>query len=111
MDENGDYTFGFSSFYTDADAVTQAIQTKLLMFQGEWWEDTTDGLPMFQQILGTNGGTPNVTAVDLIVQSRIVETPNVNNIVSYTSSYKNKTYTAPAVVNTTYGNVTVGVNS
>jgi hypothetical protein len=113
LDSNGDYTFGFgnSNFYTDADAVTQAINTKLSMFQGEWWENINDGLPLFQQILGTSGAAPNISAIDLVVQARIMEAPNVNSIVSYSSSFSNRTYTASAVVETTYGNVTVEVNS
>lgn len=54
LDENGDYTFGNNSFdYIEKDeAIAQAIKTKLYLFYGEWWEDVSLGLPMFQSILG-----------------------------------------------------------
>ncbi len=54
LDENGDYTFGNNTFdFIDKDeAIAQAIKTKLYLFYGEWWEDISLGLPMFQSILG-----------------------------------------------------------
>lgn len=54
LDENGDYTFGNNSYdYIEKDeAIAQAIKTKLYLFYGEWWEDISLGLPMFQSILG-----------------------------------------------------------
>ena len=54
LDENGDYVFGNNSYdYIEKDeAITQAIKTKLYLFYGEWWEDISLGLPMFQSILG-----------------------------------------------------------
>lgn len=54
LDENGDYLFGNNSYdYIEKDeAIAQAIKTKLYLFYGEWWEDISLGLPMFQSILG-----------------------------------------------------------
>ena len=54
LDENGDYVFGNNSHdYIEKDeAIAQAIKTKLYLFYGEWWEDISLGLPMFQSILG-----------------------------------------------------------
>lgn len=54
LDENGDYAFGNNSYdYIEKDeAIAQAIKTKLYLFYGEWWEDISLGLPMFQSILG-----------------------------------------------------------
>ena len=54
LDENGDYVFGNNSYdYIEKDeAIAQAIKTKLYLFYGEWWEDISLGLPMFQSILG-----------------------------------------------------------
>lgn len=111
LDESGDYTFGLgnSGFYKDADAVAQAIQTKLKLFEGDWWENPTDGLPLFQSILRTPGTSENITSVDLMVQSRIMQDPHVNDITSYSSSYQGGKYTAQAVVETDFGSITVGV--
>lgn len=109
LDADGDYSFGFgnANFYTDANAVAQAIGTKLKMFQGEWWEDVDDGLPLFQGILDVNGTSASIEAVDLIVQARIMETPYVNSMQAYTSSYENKAYTASGAASTTFGTVEV----
>ena len=54
LDKNGDYVFGNNSHdYIEKDeAIAQAIKTKLYLFYGEWWEDISLGLPMFQSILG-----------------------------------------------------------
>ena len=54
LDKNGDYVFGNNSYdYIEKDeAIAQAIKTKLYLFYGEWWEDISLGLPMFQSILG-----------------------------------------------------------
>lgn len=102
LSPTGDYTFGFgnSSFLTDADAVCQAIQTKLKMFKGEWWENINDGLPLFQQIAGRAG----ISAADLLIQSRILETPGVTSIATFTSSMdSNRHYYANITVDTAYG--------
>ena len=54
LDKNGDYVFGNNSYdYIEKDeAIAQAIKTQLYLFYGEWWEDISLGLPMFQSILG-----------------------------------------------------------
>ena len=103
----GDYVFGFgnTSFLTDAQAAAQAIQTKLKMFQGECWEDLNDGLPFFQSIAGNR----DQAAIDLLVKARILETPNVQSITSFSSSLENRKYSMTAAVSTTFGTVTVGV--
>lgn len=111
LEESGDYTFGLgnSGFYKDADAATQAVKTKLNLFEGDWWENPEDGLPLFQSILRTPGTAGNIVSVDLMVQSRIMQAPHVNGITSYSSSYEGGKYAAQAVVETDFGSITVGV--
>jgi hypothetical protein len=108
LSPTGDYVFGFgkTSFYADADAVAQAIQTKLKLFRGEFWEDLDDGLPFFQQIAGSR----DKDAIDLLIRSRILDAPNVQTIVSFSSTLQGRRYTAAAEVLTTFGTITVGVN-
>lgn len=113
IDQNGDYVMkNMQSFLTDADAVTQAIKTNLLLLQGEWWEDTSNGLPLFQNILGQPGTPDKINAVDLIIKERILATQGVSEIIDFQSSYQNRTYTIEKCsVNTIYGTATVsGVN-
>jgi hypothetical protein len=109
LSPTGDYTFGFgnASFISDIDAVAQAIGTKLKLFQGEWWENINEGLPFFQEIAGHS----DINAIDLLIQARILEVPNVVSIESYASNIdKNRRYTATVTVNTAFGSLQTGVN-
>lgn len=113
LDSNGDYSFGRSKqdFVTDSNAVAQAIKTRLLLLFGEWWEDQSDGLPLFQSILGVSGTEDNLESVNLLIQERIINTDNVTDIVDYTSSYVNRSLSVSCTVNTTFGTTaTVEVN-
>ena len=59
LDSNHDFCFGrgFGDYLEDVvaspDAIAQSIQTRLLLFLGEWWKDEKDGLPLGQKILGS----------------------------------------------------------
>jgi hypothetical protein len=90
-------------------AVGQAIQTRLKLLKGEWFEDTEDGLPLFQQILGTKSTKNNLQIIDSLIRERILNTTDVTEIIEYSSSSSNedRTYTFTAKVNTTYGIVTI----
>lgn len=102
------FGFGNTSFVTDLQAVQQAVQTKLKLFLGEWWEDLNEGLPFFQQIAGSN----NKDSTDMLVRKRILETPNVTGISSFLSKVtSDRKYTATATISTSYGTTTVEVNS
>ena len=94
-------------FITDTDAVAQAIKTNLLFFKGEWWEDLSEGLPLFQSIIGP--GTPNhVNAADLLVRERISKTKGVSEILDFQSVYEStdRNYLISCMVRTTTGRIT-----
>jgi len=103
LDSTGDYKLGISlnNFLLDATALAQAIKTKLLLFQGEWWEDLIEGLPMFQSILGASGSSK--ANVDLLFQSRILSFSNIKKIEFFNSSLENRIYSFYCVVNTDFG--------
>lgn len=86
LDENHDYLFGQGSqaMLTDTAAVAQAIRTRLLLFEEEWWLDPTDGLPLWQQILGTRNSSQLIT---LLIQRRIAGTPHVTKVTSIQATY------------------------
>ncbi|CQR71690.1 hypothetical protein SOV_04860 [Sporomusa ovata DSM 2662] len=111
LDSNGDYVFGSNqqAFISKADAVAQAIYTRLKLLLAEWWEDTQDGLPLFQSILGvrTNRGKQ---AIDIIIQDRIRGTTDVTGIYNFTSTFDNETrqYSFKCQVDTAYGQVDFG---
>lgn len=107
---NGDYTIG-RSFLTQAAAVRQAIYTRLKLLQAEWWEQQDDGLPLFQNILGSRGHPDNLQAVDLLVHARIIETPHVSQISDFRSSYDNRMYSFECRVETDFGEtISVSMN-
>jgi hypothetical protein len=107
LDSSWDYTFGDgkNNFLTDLYAVAQAIRTRLLLFQGEWWENLLDGTPMFQSILGASGSKK--TEIDRIIQKRIQETPGVLKVSALSSTFENREYSFIAYVDTDYGTLAV----
>lgn len=111
LDQNGDYTFGKGQqcLTYGTYAVTQAIQTRMKLLKGEWFEDTEEGLPLFQEILGVQPTNPNLTIIDSLIKKRILGTTDVTGIESFSSSYDSveRQYSYSAVVNTKYGAITV----
>jgi hypothetical protein len=108
LSPDGDYMFGQgnSCFLSGRDAVAQAILTRLKMFQGEFWEDTADGLPFFKSMAGQF----DKDLIDMTVRSRILNTPGVNRVVSFSSSINRlRNYRLECTVETNYGNVSVEV--
>lgn len=107
LDSNGDMITGSGSndFFTGRDAVGQAVATRLKLLYSEWWEDITDGLPLWQDILGRR--TPK-DKIDAIYTARILGTQGVIGIQSFSSSFVNRQYSFQANVNTTYGTVAAG---
>jgi len=112
LDANHDpvYGQGQSDFLTDLDAVAQIIHTRLLLFVGEWWENTKEGIAVFQSILGRAAGNEKSRgAIDNLIKKRILETQYVTGIQSLTSSYDSETrkYSVSIMVNTQFGSVVV----
>lgn len=108
LDANGDYTFGHqqADFYRDQpEAVAQAVQTRLGLFTGEWFLDTTDGTPWRTDILGkyTQG------AYDAVLKDRILQTDGVKSIDAYSSSLDRnaRRLTVNATISTIYGTASV----
>lgn len=106
LDKDGDYQFGRQGiFLVDSpEVVAQAIATRLGLWTNEWFLDASEGTPYEGRILGyATQGTR-----DLALKQRIVETPGVNALVSYSSSVDaNRKMTVNAVVDTIYGQTTI----
>ena len=101
---------GLQNFISDLDAVAQIISTRLRLFQGEWFLNLLDGLPLFQSILGSSGSPRNLQVITNLIAARITGTPFVIGINSINATYLNRQFTFKAVVSTQFGTVTV-VNS
>jgi hypothetical protein len=63
--------------------VTQRLKITLYTFLGEWFLDTTIGVPYFQQIFGK---VRSKATIDLIFQRIISEDPDVIEILTFESS-------------------------
>ena len=76
------------------------------MLYAEWWEDLEDGLPLWEQILGTSGSDENRQAVDIIIRDRISGTEGVQAVTAFESSFERRYYKFTATVETIYGTLT-----
>lgn len=108
QDEQGDYSFGsgLNNFHIDsAEAVAQAIETRLKLWIGEWFADTSDGTGWSQAILGKQ----SKNLYELTLRQRVLETFGVTSIESFQSSLDSDTrsLTVSMTVNTIYGQTTV----
>lgn len=102
LDENGDFTIGNEHAYIEgADAVRQAVLTRLRLLVYEWWEDIEDGVPYWQKIIASR----DVKAAQQIIRERIQQTPGVLSILSFDPEWnnENRTLTIRTAIQSTYG--------
>lgn len=107
LDANYDPVFDPGASLTDQAAVRQAILTRLKLFYGEWWEDTTKGLPVFQSMLGKLASKSAQAAIQAAIQTCILGVPYVTGLSSLSTSFSNGKFTFTATANTSFGTVTV----
>lgn len=114
LDDTGDYVFGRGKhvYLEGAEAVAQAIKTRLKLLYTEWWEDREDGLPLWEKILSSSGSEDNIRAVDAIYKDRILGTTGVLSLIGFMSDFdrEKRIYTFKAAVNTIYGTLLVSSN-
>lgn len=103
LDKNGDYSFGKGqqNITHGVHAVAQAIETRLKLLKYEWWENTDEGLPLFQDIIGK--GIQYKDIVDNLIKERIINTQDVISIEEFESTIENRLYKVSCKVLTKYG--------
>lgn len=111
QDANGDYVFGHGSgdFYVDSpDAVAQAIKTRLRLWAGEYFLDTTQGMPWQFSVLGYHPSS----VYDPAIRSVIEGTDGFLNFVNYKSSLNSVTrvLTVNALVNSVYSGIPIQIS-
>jgi hypothetical protein len=116
LDLSYDPIFDSQSSLVDTYAVAQAILTRLNLFYGEWWENLTLGLPVFQSMLGQLETQRSLQAMQLLVQQQIESlAPLVTAIVDLNASFNGGAFTFTCTVQTVFGQVTVsnvpGINA
>lgn len=112
LSPTGDFLFGngLLDFWIDVpDAVAQAVQTRILLWLGEWFLNIDDGTPFMQGIIGKH----SQATADATIQDRILNTTGVINIVNYASVIDPVTrkFSVTCTLNTTYGPTQVEVDN
>lgn len=104
---DGDYTVGVPFLINTPQTVAQAVSTRLKLWMGEWFMDTSDGTPWQQNILGPRAGA----SPDAYIKQRILGTPGVTQLTEYNSVYdgNGRTLTVTGVIDTLYGSAPISV--
>lgn len=106
----GDYSFGNGQldFWRDVpEAVGQSVQTRLLLWLGEWFLNIEEGTPFMQGILGKY----SKEQADVTIQDRVLATTGVVSIENYESIFdgENRLLSVQFTLNTIYGPTPVQV--
>ena|SRR5271170_7828064 len=107
LDSNNDPIFDPTFNLSDTQAVAQAILTRLNLFLGEWWEDLSLGLPVFQSMLGKLGSIQAIKADQLAVQQNVSGAPYVTAVGAISVTFIDGQFKFTAVATTIFGVVTV----
>lgn len=107
LDSQYDPVFDPTVALVDAQAVRQAILTRLRLFLGEWWANINLGLPVFQSMLGKLGSTRVQAAISLAIQRQIEGVPYVSSVTNIQTNFANGRFTFSATAQTAFGPVTV----
>ena len=110
LDADGDMLWGFGSqnfFIDDVQLVQQKILTGLKLWQGEWFLDTTAGMPWNTSVLGR----VSQSIYDAAIQRQIRSTKGVTGITSYSSSFNavTRNLNVNVQVSTLFGPLTLTV--
>ena len=107
LDADGDYVFGGSAndfLVNTPEAVGQAVLTRLRLHRGEWFLDTTVGMPWETDVIGkyTTG------TADAAIRACILGTTGVTEITAYASRDSDtRKLTVTASITTLYGTTTI----
>lgn len=107
LDSNGDIVTSGTIFTGGQSEIEQTIRTRLRLFLAEYFRDTTDGTPWFEQILGKG---VNMSAREAVLRSRIANTPGVIRLTAFSLDFPSvdaRALTVTASVLTQYGLATV----
>ena len=107
LDNDKDYSLGSGLFLEDAEALKQAIYTRLRLLYSEWWEAQGYGLPLFEEILGARATSQSLEYIELIISERILSTDGVISIINLETSLDatSRTYSFNAEISSIYGNI------
>lgn len=111
LDENGDMlpVTAINAHLEGREAVGAAIRSRLLSFQGEWWEDPEDGVPM-ESFFGRVSDERSAVLKALLRQ-RVAETEGVTQVIDLqiNDDPETRKKTVYIEVETEFGETTVEV--
>ncbi len=73
-------SLGRAAFIDGADRIAQQINVTLQVFLGEWFLDTSFGVPYFEDVLVKS---PDRARIEAVLRSRILAVPGVQRVVSF----------------------------
>jgi hypothetical protein len=108
VDDQGDMRFGHAQgdyWFNAPEGVGLLVADRLMLFQGEWFADASQGTPWAAEVLGERTRDTR----DLIVRTQVLNTNGVSDIDSYGSAFDPNTreWAADMTINTIYGAVAV----
>lgn len=108
LSETGDYVFGRgqADFWRDApEGVAQSVQTRLQLYTGEWFLDTSEGMDWRNKVLGYF----TTSLRDPAVQKRVAGTPHLKSILNYSSNTNPNTrmFDVALTIDTDFGQITI----
>ena len=102
LDENGDIVTRGQQFIGGREEIAQTVLTRLRLFLGEYFRDTLDGTPWYEQILGK---FTSLSSAEAALRARIANTPGVIRLTSFSADFDINTrrYSVTAGILTAYG--------
>lgn len=102
---DGDYDPVFipNQSLVNGPAVAQAILTTLRLFYGEWFEQLSDGTPVFQSILGQLASTQGKATMAALLAARVAKVPYVTNVIDVNAGFTNGQLNFTATAQTVFG--------
>lgn len=107
IEKTWDMTFGFglANYAARAEAVAQSVRTRLQLIQGEWFLDTSAGVPYLAQICVKPANLP---LAESLIKATILETEGVATLEAFDMTFDANTrrLNISATVTTIYGETT-----
>ena len=79
---------GMIKMVSDGDEVCQQVRTRLLFYLGEWFLDTSVGIPYFQEVF-TNPAI--ISLVESRLKDEIISTPGVLSLDTFATNFNSTT--------------------
>lgn len=124
LDANGDMIFGHGAadfWFNQPEGVGQSVMTRLLLFSGEWFLDTSAGTPWggfpLNDLVVQQGqilGVHTQLSRDAAIRERILTTNGVASLNSYASQVDpdTRSFSVQATIDTIYGSTfTLQINA